>query len=521
MAGEADVVGECTAIGIDHRLGDERAVEGNALVVARAIGGQRAAGAVRLALRIGDVAEETRGLVEVEVDRAAHRLAVGGNDQEPVVVAATVLAAIGAALLQQGVGVDQGAGVLVGHAARAQLRPPQLAVGVEGVQAVGPVGRGAVADDDVGVARIVEVAVAFGDHITIGRTGALVQRMAVGRPRAVLPAHLAVLLVPEPVQGEVAAVVGEVLAEQHVGRVAAHVAAGGVAEAHVRLQALEILLQDEVGHAVDRVGAVQGRGATGDHFHPLDHAGRQHAQVHARGAGNGGHLAAAVDQGQGALHAHPAQVQRVDARIANLVLVAGLVGLADGEGRQLVEQVHDLGLAGGGDPLGTDRGHRRRTIEADLAADARTGDHHRVQFLGVGSFGFTLAGGRLLLRRGGGGLLCKCRRYAGLGGEQRDGDGQGQCSRAAMRRGRDRVCCVHVMPLERGSGLRCCVVARFPVGCRPVLCVRLCLLDAADTARMQVCRLAFHVAPHASSRLADRHRTCRSRTSSCWPPRQV
>ena len=75
--------------------------------------------------------------------------------------------------------------------------------------------------------------------------------------------------------------------------------------------------------------------------------------------------------------------------------------------------------------------------------------------------------------------------------EQRDGDGQGQCSRAAMRRSRNRVCCVHVMPLERGSGLRCCVVARYPVGCRPVLCVRLCLLDAADTARMQVCRLAF------------------------------
>ncbi len=75
------------------------------------------------------------------------------------------------------------------------------------------------------------------------------------------------------------------------------------------IEALEILLQDEVHDAGDGVGAVHRRGAAGDDFHALDRRGGDRVDVDDE-QGVGGLRAAAVDQHEIAIGAEAAQVQR-------------------------------------------------------------------------------------------------------------------------------------------------------------------------------------------------------------------
>src|SRR3546814_3287586 len=96
---------------------------------------------------------------------------------------------------------------------------------------------------------------------------------------------------------------------------------------------LEVLAQDQVDHAADRVGAVDRRGAVGEHFDALDSGQRDGVEV---GTGAGGERrlrgAVAVDQDQGALAAEAAQVgeraglgraSRLRAELADRVEVGG------------------------------------------------------------------------------------------------------------------------------------------------------------------------------------------------------
>ncbi|KAG1533540.1 hypothetical protein G6F50_015843 [Rhizopus delemar] len=73
-----------------------------------------------------------------------------------------------------------------------------------------------------------------------------------------------------------------------------------------RSPAVEVLAGDDVDHAGDGVGAVDRRGAVGQHFNALDHRGRDGSQVGVA-AGADAH-ALAVQQHQGALRAQAAQV---------------------------------------------------------------------------------------------------------------------------------------------------------------------------------------------------------------------
>src|SRR5690606_16984494 len=89
-------------------------------------------------------------------------------------------------------------------------------------------------------------------------------------------------------------------------------ALAGGAHAHVHGGAVGTLPEDEVDHAGDGVRAVDGRGAAGQHLHPLDHRHRDVGDVgevaaaleRQREIGD----AAAVDQHQGVVGAEATQV---------------------------------------------------------------------------------------------------------------------------------------------------------------------------------------------------------------------
>src|SRR6185437_6290500 len=85
----------------------------------------------------------------------------------------------------------------------------------------------------------------------------------------------------------------------------------GDAVLHVDLQALEVLLQDEVRDTADRIGAVYGGGATGDDLDAIDHRRRNAVDVrhHERVDGR---RAVAIDQYETAVRAEAAQRDRGD-----------------------------------------------------------------------------------------------------------------------------------------------------------------------------------------------------------------
>ena len=179
--------------------------------------------------------------------------------------------------------------------------------------------------------------------------------------------------------------IGLVLAGGEADEGAVEAAFVGHAVLAAQLHALEVLLEDEVDHAGHRIGAVHARHAAGHHLHALDPFHRDGVDVDRGGAGAGTHVAAAVDQHQGAGRAHAAQVQQAEARGAD---EAG--GIAQGVGgrqrRHPRHQVADVGGAGAADFLGGDRGHRGGGDEAG-AGDARAGDDHLVQLGGCAVLG--------------------------------------------------------------------------------------------------------------------------------------
>ncbi|KAG0751643.1 hypothetical protein G6F24_014148 [Rhizopus arrhizus] len=133
---------------------------------------------------------------------------------------------------------------------------------------------------------------------------------------------------------------------------------------------------DDVDHAGDGVGAVDRRGAVGQHFNALDHRGRDGSQVGVA-AGADAH-ALAVQQHQGALRAQAAQV---DVLAAHFFARGQGVGTADGRRTGRRQVLHDIADAGEAlllDVGALPRAHGLRGFHARLA-DARAGDRNAVQ----------------------------------------------------------------------------------------------------------------------------------------------
>ena len=137
------------------------------------------------------------------------------------------------------------------------------------------------------------------------------------------------------------------------------------------LNALEVLLHDEVDDAGDRVRAVHGRCAAGEDVDPLDHLRRDLVDVRCRGRRRDAAIrhAPAVDQDQRPRGPEAAQVQRRRAGRA-----VGDRHVLRSEGlRQLVHEVLDTGDALRHDIRRGDLRHRRRRFEV-CQPDARSGD---------------------------------------------------------------------------------------------------------------------------------------------------
>ena len=191
-------------------------------------------------------------------------------------------------------------------------------------------------------------------------------------------------------------------------------------EAGVEIEALEVVLGDEVHHAGDGVGTVQGGGAVFEDLHPLQHHRRHHGVgVHASAAGRrhpAGGVAATVHQRQRRTLAEVAQIDGNAALAAAAVEgaganpAAGLVGQAQQEllhvGNVRLLDVH----------CGNHRQRRRRILRAAL--DVGAGDHQLFNWPPAGAFLAGLAG------------------LAGLFGQRRVLASQGQPGDHKCERGR-------------------------------------------------------------------------------------
>ncbi len=145
------------------------------------------------------------------------------------------------------------------------------------------------------------------------------------------------------------------------------------------LNALEVVVHDEVDHAGHGVRAVDGRCAAGQDFDALDQRGRDLVQVGRGVAWGACRQAAAVDQHQGAAGA---EVTQVDGRGAGGAVrdLAALVGERLG---QVVDQAFDGTHAFELDVLGADHGHRAHAFQVG-GRDARTGHLDALQRLAFG-----------------------------------------------------------------------------------------------------------------------------------------
>ena len=154
----------------------------------------------------------------------------------------------------------------------------------------------------------------------------------------------------------------------------------------IELQALEVLLQDEVHHPRDRIRPVNGRGAPGENLDSLDQrqgnlieVGRKRSDLCIRGTDT---EAAPVDQHQRAVRTDSAQIcgcqatrrgepGRTVAEILPQVVVEDL--------RKLVKNVADVVLAGGDDLLVAHYLDRARAGRI-RRRDARSGDDDFLDF---------------------------------------------------------------------------------------------------------------------------------------------
>src|SRR5690606_18921004 len=107
-------------------------------------------------------------------------------------------------------------------------------------------------------------------------------------------------------QADIAAAVGEIGADDTGNLIFETVAFVANAELSVELDALEVLLQDEVGNAGDGVGTVSGRGTARNDFNALKRSRGDSRHVH-RAVGVARRAATSVDQHQGTVSTNAAQ----------------------------------------------------------------------------------------------------------------------------------------------------------------------------------------------------------------------
>ena len=147
--------------------------------------------------------------------------------------------------------------------------------------------------------------------------------------------------------------------------------------ADLECRAVEVLAQDDVDDAAEGVGAVDGRGAVREHLDAFDGGERNGVEIHRGGAGERiARHAAPVDENRRAIRAEPAQIHQRDlAEAAAGAFAEGAEGVVGGVAQQIgnVLQAGELDLR----PV-EDRDRIRRV--GDLAADARAGDDHRLDF---------------------------------------------------------------------------------------------------------------------------------------------
>ena len=113
-----------------------------------------------------------------------------------------------------------------------------------------------------------------------------------------------------------AAAAENVGAEAAIGPVLLVVVVPVLADFEIRLEAVEILVEDQVDDTAHRVGAPGSRGAAGHHVNALDQRRGDGAEVHAAAQGIGGHDALAVKQHQRSCGAKVSQRDAVNTRVA-------------------------------------------------------------------------------------------------------------------------------------------------------------------------------------------------------------
>nr|WP_246120838.1 hypothetical protein [Luteimonas granuli] len=290
-------------------------------------------------------------------------------------------------------------------------------VGAAGARGAGPAGqhevrrtRGAVAVeyDAVGNGDVARHHVAAGED-TAGTTDAVlagIELVGLAGIDAVGGADRILLVIAGPKHQPAPVADG---AEDRVVTLAVGIPARGDAVIGAGLQALEILAQDEVDHATDGIGTVDGGRTVLEDLHPFDQCHRDGVDVdRAIGVGDGADPALAVDQHQRAVHAQATQVDRCRACAAAVVHLG--VGRRARDGGGALQEVADGDRAGRLDVLPADDEDRAGGLHVGTL-DASAGDFDPFE-----------GRGRLFLRllRGGGSR----RQGDGKGGKrQQDGTG--------------------------------------------------------------------------------------------------
>ncbi len=243
------------------------------------------------------------------------------------------------------VGTGQHAEVGVGHG--------RNAVRVTWVQA--PDAR----DRDVARKRIARRGVVAEEEV-VGRESVGCER-AVAAPQRIVPGGGAG-------KHDVEAILLQVpISEDQTDTLAPAAAGLGLAIVGRDLGALEVLAQDEVHHAPDRVAAVNGRGALLQDFNPLDRRQRQAVHVDRRAVGHDAVRgnAPAVDQHQGASRSQAMQRNSGQTAGGRARVLRSGGGARTGRERQRSEQFFDRGGTGLLDLLLADHADRQRGFALD------------------------------------------------------------------------------------------------------------------------------------------------------------
>ena len=357
-------MGDARIVGGHHRQGvvvedgaqtgglvDIRVVFKNQDIPARPIEGARGAAGYRVDVDELDIAVEAHALVEVEMREAAYRPALElrlellhAAGVEEITVRALEAAVVSAEVLQSdspplieyvalAAGAEEAEARTVG--AKARVGNPDL-IGNTVVLA----GAGRV----LGVGRVVHEPPVLGQVV-----------VAIGRE------HVVLVIVLDR-EGDIAAVIGQIRTGNHREAVALKRIVLGKTGLRTHADALEIVAQYEVDHARYRVGAIGRRRAAGDRLDALDQIDRDRIDIYTGAAGAAGNVALAAHQHQRSRLAEAAQVQRVQARGADkAAAVAGAEGR--GKGRQIVEQIAQIGAAGTEHIVGVDLVYRRRDLQ--------------------------------------------------------------------------------------------------------------------------------------------------------------